>query len=348
MLASGLQLILMAIKITFQKYPLHFNFTVRTSRGEVKNKEVYFISLFDTFNPEIKGVGEVAPLEGLSTDFEIVESQLVALNNTEFPNLLAIEKLQFTEFPSLQFGLETAIWDFKNGGKKLIFESDFINGKPIKINGLVWMADKETMLNELKYKISAGFDTIKIKVGAIDFDEELSLLQYIRSHYSENEIHIRLDANGAFNQNDVFEKLDKLSKFNIHSIEQPIKQGNWELMKEVSRKSPIPIALDEELIGKNDEKSALLDYIKPQFIILKPTLLGGFAQCNQWIGEAEKRKIAWWITSALESNIGLNAIAQYAATFPLILPQGLGTGGLYANNIDSNLVVKNGELCFQN
>jgi o-succinylbenzoate synthase len=338
----------MGIKLSFSPYPLHFNFTARTSRGEVNNKIVYFINLSDSENPEIKGIGEAAPLEGLSPDFETLESKLAELSTIEFPNLSTLENLNFPDFPSLQFALETAILDFKNGGNKILFNSNFLKGKPIKINGLVWMADKETMLNELKHKISAGFDTIKIKVGAINFEEELSLLQYIRNHYSEQEINIRLDANGAFSQQDVFEKLNKLAEFKIHSIEQPIKQGNWELMKKVCEKSPIPIALDEELISNFDKKATLLDFIKPQFIILKPTLLGGFNQCKQWIDEAEKRNIAWWITSALESNIGLNAIAQFTATFSPTLPQGLGTGGLYTNNIPSNFVIKQGNLFYTN
>ena len=221
-----------------------------------------------------------------------------------------------------------------------LFPSLFTKGKAaISINGLIWMGSENAMIKQIKTKIKAGFRCIKIKIGAIDFEKEIRILKFIRQQYKNEKISIRLDANGAFSTTDVLEKLYRLAKFDIHSIEQPIAPKQWKAMKELCKKSPIPIALDEELI-ENPNKKELLEKICPQYIILKPSLLGGFKATKEWIKMAEKHKIKWWITSALESNIGLNAITQWTFSFSPSIPQGLGTGNLYTNNFQSPLFVK--------
>ena len=236
--------------------------------------------------------------------------------------------------------------DLQTGGRKLLFESYFTKGKKqIPINGLVWMGKKDFMLEQVKQKLIDGFSCIKIKVGAINFEEEVSLLRFIREQFPADMVEIRLDANGAFTHEDAMKKLNLLSQFHIHSIEQPIKQQQWELMKNICANSPIPVALDEELIGIYDNaQDDLLDTIKPAYIILKPSLLGGFEVCDGWIAKADARNIKWWATSALESNIGLNAIAQWVFTKKNTMVQGLGTGSLYTNNISSPLYISKGAL----
>lgn len=254
------------------------------------------------------------------------------------------------KLPSIRFGIETALLDLKHGGKRKIVDCDFYDRNiPIPINGLVWMGEKDFMLRQIKEKLAQGYDTIKIKVGAIDHPAEIGLLGFIRKQFPPSEISIRLDANGAYSEKDVFEKLNDFARFEIHSIEQPVKQGQPELMKEVCEKSPIPIALDEELIGvfgKKDQEE-LLSLIRPAYIILKPSLVGGLAASAQWIEIAERLHIGWWMTSLLESNIGLNAIAQFTSSMKASMPQGLGTGQLYHNNIDSPLEVEGGRLVYR-
>lgn len=329
---------------SFHKHTLDFKFEAGTSRGVLQNHAAYYLKVWDNQNPEMVGIGEAAPLKGLSiddrADFEQTLKYITDNFNEFNQELLA-------DFPSILFALETAMLDLENQGKKLIFETDFYQGKQnIPINGLVWMADKETMAHQIRQKIKTGFTTIKLKIGAINFEDELDLLRCIRQEFSENQVIIRVDANGAFTQKEAFEKLKMLSDYTIHSIEQPIKQGQQEAMAELCSISPIPIALDEELIGKmtQEQKWEMLYLIKPQYIILKPTLLGGFAATQEWIMLAENLNIGWWITSALESNIGLNAIAQFTSKYDVVLPQGLGTGSIYHNNINSPLVVANGYL----
>jgi L-alanine-DL-glutamate epimerase-like enolase superfamily enzyme len=275
-----------------------------------------------------------------------VESKLIEItkriNNNDIPALA-----EYMKFPAIQFALETALED-------LAFETDFspypglfLEGKKrIPINGLVWMGTEEFMLQQIQEKIDSGFNCIKIKIGAINFETELGLLDSIRKKYSENEIEIRVDANGAFLPNEALRKLEKLSKYKLHSIEQPIKQDQWNHMASLCANSPIPIALDEELIGVLDsgDQQQMLDFIRPQYIILKPSLIGGISASNTWIQSAEKRNIDWWATSALESNIGLNAIAQWVSNIPTIMPQGLGTGQLFSNNLDSPLTIIKGHL----
>jgi o-succinylbenzoate synthase len=249
-------------------------------------------------------------------------------------------------FPAIRFAFETALLDVENEGNRILFDSDFSRGESgIKINGLVWMSSIEEMYRQAEEKLNSGFQCLKFKVGALDFETEVNLLKMIRKQL-DPDIEIRLDANGAFPESEALQKLEILSEYNIHSIEQPIKPGQWESMAFLCASSPIPIALDEELIGISDarQRAQLINIINPAYIILKPSLLGGLAVADEWIQVAEDHHIDWWATSALESNIALNAIAQWAATKNSSLPQGLGTGGLYIKNFPLPLEIKNGEL----
>lgn len=309
-------------------------------------KNGYYLYISDS---EKTGVGECSFIEGLSIDdldtYEQALQQLCKAIEQGEKTMLP----DFTKYPSLKFAYETALIDWQAGGKQILFPSAFTAGeKNISINGLVWMGSRDFMFNQIQQKLQDGFKCIKIKVGAIDFEEEISLVEFIRSKFPSDVIEIRLDANGAFTGNDVWHKLDALSKFQIHSIEQPVKQGQFELMTQVCEKSPIPVALDEELIGIKSviHKAELLNIIKPAYIILKPSLIGGLTSSNEWISIAEQLGINWWATSALESNVGLNAIAQWVFTKHPTMVQGLGTGSLYTNNIDSPLYIANGTLGF--
>ncbi|MCM2301733.1 MAG: o-succinylbenzoate synthase [Flavobacteriaceae bacterium] len=331
------------MKARYIKYTLQFKLPAGTSRGTLKTKDTYFLIIE---NKGKIGIGECALFKGLSIDDkpdyeEKLQWVCDSLSNNDF---MVLHKL--TEFPSIQFGIEQAIISLGSENRFDLYPSEFTRGKSsILINGLIWMGDEAFMLNQVEEKIRAGFKTIKLKIGALDFEKEIKILQSIRDRYTSEEIEIRLDANGAFSPDNALDQLKQLAKFQIHSIEQPIKPKQWEVMAQLCEKSPIPIALDEELIGVfNQDKINLLETIKPQFLILKPSLLGGVAGCNQWIQLCAKQQIGWWITSALESNIGLNAIAQYTFNLGNNLPQGLGTGGLFTNNFESPLTIESGYL----
>ncbi|PZX57634.1 o-succinylbenzoate synthase [Algoriphagus ratkowskyi] len=343
-------------KITFKylKRTLKFKFDAGTSRGILKTKDVFWIKAFYTGRSEIMGWGEAAPLVNLSLDdredFEEVlrktleEMSQVSWRSDDLSILNQLKSLIPFELPSIRFGLETAILDLKNGGQKKVLGKDFYAGKmSIPINGLIWMGEKDFMLTQINEKLAQGFDCIKMKIGAIDFQQELELLKYIRDQFSKDQITLRVDANGAFSKEDALNKLEQLANYDLHSIEQPIAAGNWQAMKQLCATTPLPIALDEELIGVIN-KTELLDQIQPHHIILKPTLLGGILETMEWIKLAEDRKIGWWMTSALESNIGLNAIAQLADSLEAAVPQGLGTGQLYQNNLDSPLEIQRGMI----
>jgi len=334
------------LKASFKKYQLKFNSPVFTSRGQMEVKNGYYIFISEGNNT---GVGECSYIEGLSIDNLKEYEKVLELLCNEISNEQGFDMNMLNSFPSIFFGWETAMRDLTNGGRKILFDSDFTKGKSsIPLNGLVWMGDKDFMQQQIERKLVDGFRCIKIKIGAIDFKDELNFLKIIRNKFPEDVIEIRLDANGAFKDIDVFERLEKLSKFKIHSIEQPVQPGQLDLLKQICHNPVIPIALDEELIklraiGKYD----LLTYVKPQYLILKPSLLGGWRACDEWIGLAEKCHIGWWATSALESNVGLNAIAQWVFTKSNEMVQGLGTGGLYLNNISSPLFVSNGCLNYK-
>lgn len=332
----------------YHKYVLEFKKPSGTSRGVLLTKETWFIVLKK--DGKI-GIGECGILRGLSIDDrDDYEEKLkwtcenIHLGPVRLWNLLI-------EFPSIQFGIETAFKSHEAENPFQLFPSEFEKGeKSIPINGLVWMGTSDEMKSQIEEKIQAGFNCIKLKIGAIDFDKEVELLGYIRSHFPPELMEIRVDANGGFTANEALSKLEIISGYQIHSIEQPIQIKQYDTMAELAKQSKIPIALDEELIGVflMEEKEELLRRIRPQYIILKPSLVGGFKGSMQWIEIAEKLNIGWWITSALESNIGLNAIAQWTYTLESKMPQGLGTGSLYTNNFQSPLVVKDGALWYDN
>lgn len=321
----------------------------------MEDKTSWFIKIWSDSNSEVIGVGECGPLPGLSIDatpdFENELAKVVArIPEVKEPDDFLNERLAEIvppQFPAITFGVETALLDLINGGRRIIYHNSFIRGIPIPINGLVWMGNLDFMRRQIDEKISSGFNCLKLKIGGLDFDRECELLAYIRRQYREDTIQIRLDANGAFGTEDAMRRLHVLSEFDIHSIEQPIPPGLAE-MERLCQHSPIPVALDEELIGKltGADKMTLLQRLKPGFIVLKPMLHGGLSGCREWILLAEQSKVNWWITSALESSIGLNAICQFTANYSVSLPQGLGTGAIYENNISSPLSVSGGRISY--
>ncbi|MFO7744734.1 MAG: o-succinylbenzoate synthase [Psychroflexus sp.] len=334
------------MKATYFKHTLEFKRPSGTSRGVLKTKDSWFIKLEtnDKF-----GIGECGLLKGLSIDDRVDYEDTLkwTCNNIHLGLETLYQKLK--DFPSIQFGLEMAIQSFSSADPYLLFPSEFTEGKQgMKINGLIWMGEKEFMKSQIQNKIEQGFSCIKLKIGAIDFESELELLKYIRSEFSASDIELRVDANGAFSPHDALDKLERLSKFDLHSIEQPIAQGQWQDMARLCQQTPLPIALDEELIGLKDvtNKEESLLTIQPQYIILKPSLIGGFKGSKEWIELANQQNIKWWITSALESNIGLNAIAQFTFIQNNNMPQGLGTGGLYTNNIESPLTIEGERIMY--
>lgn len=331
------------MRITFKKYELKFKQPILTSRGGMNVKNGYFVYIEEAGKV---GVGECSYIEGLSCDnLEKYEQKLQEISTAPQNYIANLESLQ-NEFPSIRFGIETALLALRSRDD-ILFQNDFAIGKSgIPINGLVWMGNEDFLQKQIEEKLATGFNCIKLKVGALDFSIELKLIEGIRKRFSLKEIELRLDANGAFDSQDVFNKLKEFSVFGIHSIEQPVKPKQLALMQEICASNIIPIALDEELIGINaqEERLKVLELIMPDYIILKPSLLGGLQSCNEWILLAEMRGIKWWATSALESNIGLNAIAQWVAEKANPLPQGLGTGRLYKNNVKSKLEIRNGAL----
>lgn len=335
------------MKATYCKYRLHFKNMAKTSREEMLYKDTYFIKIWDEIEPDVYGIGECALFKGLSADdvpdYENVLSEVCR-------NISSVTQDDLLNFSSIKFGIETAFADLCNGAKRIPFPSFWTEGQRIMvINGLVWMGNFEQMASRIQEKIDAGFKCIKLKIGGIDFESELQLLKMIRSKYSSEYIDIRLDANGAFTAENALDRLEDLYPYHIHSIEQPIKPGQWTDMERIVKHSPINIVLDEELIGINDRelKRQMLQAIKPDFIILKPSLCGGFTGAKEWADlVADYTNAGWWVTSALESNIGLNAIAQWTAKNNPEMPQGLGTGQLYLNNFDSPLIQKGQTLRF--
>lgn len=338
----------MSLAATFEKCIFTFKRPSGTSRGVLTEKKAWFITVWNTNNPSVKGVGECSIIPNLTPDYKSDEQYESKVEDVVNHINAYVENIKdLNKFPSIYFGLEMALLDLKNGGKRLFFDTDFYHGKrALPINGLIWMGDPEFMEEQIQEKLKAGFSCIKMKIGAIDFEEELRLLGMIRKNHSADKITLRVDANGAFSPSNALEKLKELAKYDIHSIEQPIKQGQWNEMRSLCASTPLPIALDEELIGhySYEDKRKILESTQPQYIIIKPSLIGGFKGTSDWIELAESMNIPWWITSALESNIGLDAIAQFTSTYPIELPQGLGTGSLYTNNIESRLAVEDGMI----
>lgn len=348
----------MSLQASFFKKTFHFSFQARTSRGSMTKKDSWFLKVWDPKNPESFGIGEAGPLPGISLEKpEEVELQLTEVVS-RISKINAGHQLQSlheihdffrssTLSSSVLFALETAMLDLKNGGTRMIYQNNFLAGERLPINGLIWMGGLDVMLQQVSIKLYEGFSCIKLKIGGINFEKELDILQFIRRKYFRDIVTIRLDANGSFKPEDALYKLLDCSRYDIHSIEQPVKPGS-PILPELCKKSPIPIALDEELVGvvNKQKKIELLERIQPPFVILKPSLHGGLLGCEEWIALAEERKIGWWITSALESNIGLNALAQFTANYPVTTHQGLGTGSIYNNNIASPLEVRKGTLVY--
>jgi O-succinylbenzoate synthase len=343
------------LTLTYQRRALHFNFPARTSRGALTEHVAYYLGLRDARQPQVVGWGEAAPLAGLSPEygpgFEPLIGEFCHQFNQAGHAALSVAEaaaLVPATLPSLRFALETAVLDLNGGGHQQLYTNEFSQGQAgLPINGLVWMGDAAFMRDQIRQKLAAGYACLKVKIGSLDFATELELLTEIRAEAGPERLMLRVDANGAFSPTEAPAKLAALARFGIHSIEQPIAAGQWPALAVLCRESPLPIALDEELIGLTDpaRQEALLDAVRPPFLVLKPTLLGGHAATRRWIALAEARGIAWWITSALESNIGLNAVAQLTGEYKVgDFAQGLGTGQLYDNNLAAPLAIRAGAL----
>ena len=338
------------MRIKIEERVLHFKQPAGTSRGVYTERKSWFVEISDG---DTVGLGECAPLPDLSCDARADYGEVLRRFCDEVERTGEIPYEAMRDYPSMLFGLETAMLEVRGKGlegRGVLFDTAFSRGEVgIPINGLVWMGNHEEMLQRMEQKLEQGFRCVKLKIGAIDFEQELDLIKRIRDRFSFHEVELRLDANGAFPYEEALYKLELLSQYNIHSIEQPIRQGQWAYMAELCRESPLPIALDEELIGVNDPemKSHMLNVIKPAYIVLKPSLHGGMAGCREWIEVARQHDVGSWITSALESNVGLNAIAQFCSSVygdNITMPQGLGTGQLFTDNIPMPLEIRDHQL----
>ena len=338
------------LEIKIEERVLHFKQPAGTSRGVYTERKSWLVAVSDG---EKVGCGECAPLPDLSCDARADYGEVLRRFCDQVEQTGEIDYEAMRDFPSMLFGLETALLEIRARSSDVrgrLFDTAFSRGEVgIPINGLVWMGNYDEMLGRMEQKLEQGFRCVKLKIGAIDFEQELSLVKRIRDRFSSHEVELRLDANGAFPFEEALYKLELLSKYNIHSIEQPIRQGQWALMAELCHKSPLPIALDEELIGVNnaEQKAQLLSMIKPVYIVLKPSLHGGMCGCREWIETALRYDVGSWITSALESNVGLNAIAQFCSAVygdHITMPQGLGTGQLFTDNIPMPLEIRNDQL----
>lgn len=334
------------MRLAYAPYRLHFKKPAGTSRGVMTDKLTYFIKVYDEKDPSRYGIGEAAVFEGLSPEADSrFEYKLVEL----LANVALGRETDLSAHSSIQYGLEQALLNYSAGCGDRYFDTPFTEGKTdIVINGLVWMDNIESMISQIQSKLDSGFRCVKLKIGAIDWDSEMRMIRYMRDRFPADELELRVDANGAFDPSTALSRLEWLSSMGIHSIEQPIAKGNYEAMRDLCEKRILPIALDEELIGVSDttEKMRMLDTIRPSYIILKPALCGGFSGASEWIRLASERGIGWWVTSALESNIGLNALAQWTATLDVSMPQGLGTGVLYTNNFNSPIYLTGERLKF--
>jgi O-succinylbenzoate synthase len=343
------------LTLSYQRRALRFNFPARTSRGALTEHVAYYLELRDARQSGQVGWGEAAPLAGLSPDygpgFETEVQQLCQkVNKMHYAFLEDINPAELVPLalPALRFALETAVLDLASGGRHQLYPNAFSQGQAsLPINGLVWMGDAPFMRAQIRQKLAAGYSCLKLKIGSLDFETELALLTEIRAEAGPAQLTLRVDANGAFSPAEALDKLAQLARFDIHSIEQPIAAGQWAALADVCRHSPVPVALDEELIGLIDpaQQLALLAAVRPAYLIFKPTLLGGHAATRHWITLAETHSLGWWITSALESNIGLNAVAQLTGEYDVAgFAQGLGTGQLYHNNVAAPLRIEAGQL----
>ncbi len=348
------------IQATWKELTLTPRFPLGTSKGMINARTVWYLIAWDADRPQIRGIGEAALFPGHSKEFPAdVRTKLVELcaDTSDWEQRLNND---LVDVPSVRFAVEQCLRDLSVSGSKILFPSDFTLGrKSIPINGLVWMGDKAmmkqrirdkaTMRERIKAQIDGGNRCVKMKIGGIGIADELQLLTDVRREYSAKELTLRVDANGAFTSGNVMPVLERLAELEVESIEQPVPPGLYEAMAELCAKTPLPIALDEDLIGINsaEAKTDLLNHVKPQYIVIKPSMVGGWKAAREWIDLAQERNIKWWITSALESSIGLNAIAQWAATLGVSIPQGLGTGSVYSNNIPSPLTVEDGALRYR-
>lgn len=332
---------------------LKFKQPATTSRGSYTTRTIRLVRINDDRMPGVEGVGECSPLPDLSVD-ALDDDQydmllLAVLDDLRQTGVIDYEALR--PYPSILFGIESAMWQLSRGGSAALSDTPFARGEEgIRINGLVWMGSFDEMMRRMDDKVAQGFKCIKIKIGGIDFDHELQMIEALRDKYDKN-IELRLDANGSFSPDNALERLKRLAPFAIHSIEQPIRQRQWDAMSIICQESPIPIALDEELIGVSspDDKRRLLDTIRPKYLVIKPTLHGGITGTKEWVELARERGVKSWITSALESNVGLNAIAHLAASIydaPDMMPQGLGTGQLFVENLPMPLDIRGERLYF--
>jgi o-succinylbenzoate synthase len=338
------------IRARWTEHHLHPRFELGTSKGVIAQRTVWYLLAWEEDRPEVVGIGEAALFPGHSKEYPAdVRTKLVELcaHTHDWEQRLSTD---LVEVPSVRFAVEQCLRDLSVRGTKELFPSTFTLGRSsIPINGLVWMGDKGTMKQRIREQIDAGYRTVKMKIGAIGLADELELLAHVRGEFGPSDITLRVDANGAFSFSEAPDILQRLADLHVHSIEQPIAPGLYEAMAELCATSPIPIALDEDLIGLNqqDLKRDLLEHLRPSYVVIKPSLVGGWAATREWIALAEERGIGWWITSALESSIGLNAIAQFTATLAPTLPQGLGTGKVYSNNIASPLIAEAGQLSYR-
>ena len=338
------------IRAAWKEITLTPKFELGTSKGPINARTVWYLIAWDSDRPEVKGIGEAALFPGHSKEFPAdVKTKLLelCLDTSNWAHRLTDD---LVDVPSVRFAVEQCLRDLDASGSKILYPSAFTLGKQgIAINGLVWMGDKSTMKQRIREQILAGFTTVKMKIGAIGIEDELELLKTVRAEFTATDITLRVDANGSFNARNAMDVLQRLADIQVESIEQPVQPGLYEVMAELCERSPVPIALDEDLIGLNtfDAKADLLDNVKPQLIVIKPSLVGGWAAAEEWIALAKARNIGWWITSALESSIGLNAVAQWTATLGVHVAQGLGTGSVYADNIPSPLQAAKGELRYR-
>lgn len=320
------------MRLAFAPYLLHFKEPGGTSRGVMTEKPTFLIKIFDEESPQHFGIGEAAVFPGLSPE---ADGNYVWKLTELLANVAIGKPTDLSHHSSIQFGFEQALLDYSNGCRGIYYPSAFTAGqKEVEINGLVWMGDLDRMIERIDSKIDDGFKCVKLKIGALDWRQEVEMIEYVRKRFDSESLMIRVDANGGFSMDNALPRLKRLADLGIHSIEQPIKAGNPEMMSFLCKVSPLPIALDEELIGKSttQERMAVLDEIRPAYVILKPALCGGFSGGEEWISLAEERGIGWWVTSALESNVGLNAIAQWTSYIGASGPQGLGTGGVFSDN----------------
>jgi o-succinylbenzoate synthase len=338
------------IRASCIKKNLFFNRPAETSRGVLTQKPSWYIILADNEEPDVEGIGECSVIPGLSRETEEDVDRKIHEICRIINDKGEVGSFDLAGFPSLAFGIETALTDLKTGGKRILFPSSFTEGRSfIRINGLIWMGSKDYILHQVEEKLVQGFGCLKFKIGSLHPEEDLQLIKSVRNRFPASELELRADANGAFSFDSALEIMKKLADLEVHSIEQPIKPDRWEEMALLCMKAPVPVALDEDLLGKYDpeEKGILVSRIKPQFLVLKPGLLGGFQQAMEYIELAKRKNIGWWVTSALESNIGLNAIAQWTFTFSSSMAQGLGTGKLYQQNISCPLSLEGDRLFFR-